>query len=420
LNNRSIPSVNCNGTKDKPITLKPWGNEKVTIKFDGSYGLQLHGDYLHLENFEIVGMSQEILYTDAVAHWWSNERFYNGSGLQYMGTGIKIRNNIIHDVPGAGMNNKGNNVLDDLLIEGNIVFNTSWWNTGGTTALGIVGADENSAVPQSLLGANIQIKNNLLFSNESRIFSHVFSKGFSHLTIDEGSSLLIKRDKSRQGTYDKGFLVENNFFLFNGKGASIRNNKINIKNNTFYNNGTTIAGRAGGVRSNRGTNLTLANNAVYSGITGTDAINFSSTVTLSNCSGNLFWASLRNEQACAVGVDNTLNEFMFVDASNNNFTTYGNYGADQQVFSAHKNTLKTLGYEIKPADFKLTINGSQYPVNSDQYYQQQIDDIVATIPNGGVYRMVDANGKGGINDYEISFPDSANPTNSTLFYLKID
>ena len=421
LENRSIPKIACSGTKDSPITIKPWGNEKVKIKFDGNYGLQLHGDYLHLENFEIEGMAQEISYEDAVAHWWSNENYYNGSGLQYFGTGIQIKNNIIHDVPGAGINNKGNKIVDDLLIEGNIIFNASWWNTGGTTALGVVGADENPDIPQSDAGANIQIKNNLIFSNESRIFSHVFKKGFSHLTIDEGSATLLKRDKNGAGTYDKGFLLENNFYLFNGKGVSIRWNNITFKNNTFYNNGTTIAGGAGAFRSNGGTNLVLQNNAAFAGIEGTNAIDFSDTVTLDDCSNNLFWETLSNEQDCETGQNgNILTADIFEDPENNDFTTQGDYGASTVVFDTHQKKLEELGFEIKPANFTLQIDGEYYPVNSPEYYQKQIDDIVDNIPDGGSYQLVDEDGKGGENDYEISFPDENNPTENTIFYLKVD
>jgi len=420
LENTSSIKIDCSGTKNKPLTIKPWGNEKVKIKFDGNYGLQLDGDYLHLENFEIEGMSQEITYKDAIAHWWTNEKFYNSAGLQYTGTGIVVRNNIIHDVPGGGMNNQGKQVLDDLLIEGNIIFNVSWWNTGGTTAIGIVGADEDTSVLQSSSGANIHIKNNLVFANESRIFSHVFSKGFSSLTIDEGSSTLLKQEKGTMGTYDKGFLLEGNFYLFNGKGVSLRWNKITFNKNTFYNNATTISGKAGALRSNGGTNLSFTRNAIFSGVKDTNVIDFSTKVTLKECSNNLFWKNFSNAQDCETEQSNIVKEDMFADPVNNNFQTSGDYGASTAIFDAHKKKLYELGYEIKPANFRLEINGVKHPVNSEEYYEKQISDIVSSIPDGGTYKLIDKDGDGKVNDYEITFPSTNNLTKKKVFYLKVE
>jgi hypothetical protein len=423
LNTNSIPSIECSGTKSNPIVIKPWRNEKVKIKFDSAYGLKIYGNYLHLEGFEIEGVAQDINYTTAVNNWWRGDSYFNGMGLSYAGVGITIKDNVIHDVPGAGMNSKGSEVIDDLTIRDNIIFNASWWNIGGTTALGIVGSNKASG-SDTVEGENIVIKDNLIFSSESRIFSRVFSKGFSHLIIDEGSTMLLKQYKgSYKGSYDRGFLVQNNFFLFNGKGVSLRWNDISFINNTFYNNGTTIAGGAGAFRSNGGTNLTIKNNAVYAGIDGTNAVDFSPDVTLKSCQNNLFFGGFSSAGSCEVGQSSSSD--MFEDVTINNFTlkSSSNIGANNQTLSNLKSKLYNLGYKLAPANYKLDINGTMYSVNTPQYYKKQQQDIVRLAKQVEGFVSIEATNKDGgasDNDYHITFTNKNNVTGKKDFYLKID
>ena len=133
------------------------------------------------------------------------------------GVGLRVRDNIIHDTSGAGIGVRSGGTIDDLIIENNVIFNTSWWNVAGTTAIGLVNFDKPKGVKKDNK-AHIVIKDNLVFASESRIFSRVYSKGFSHLSLDEGSSMLIKNDNG--SSYDLGFLIENNFFLSLSKVAS--------------------------------------------------------------------------------------------------------------------------------------------------------------------------------------------------------
>ncbi len=84
------------------------------------------------------------------------------------------------------------------------------------------------------------IKGNLLFDNESRIFSHVFQKGFSHLVIDEGEALLVQEGKDTEGnsyisSYNKHYHILDNFLAFNGKGIVVNKaDKAFVKNNSLY------------------------------------------------------------------------------------------------------------------------------------------------------------------------------------------
>ena len=211
VKHKSRPALTCSGTEANPLKIQPWGEEQVKIKFDSAYGVQIAGNHVRYSGFEIEGVSQDIKLEQAIDVWWDSTNYFNGQGLNVQGVDVEISNNVIHDVPGAGINTKGNATVDRLKIHNNIIFNASWWSAGGTTALGIVGANQKKGVPVfegSKVG--IEITDNLIFSSESRIFSHVFSKGFSNLTVDEGSTMLLKQKKGdKVGTYKKGFLVKN-------------------------------------------------------------------------------------------------------------------------------------------------------------------------------------------------------------------
>ena len=60
-----------------------------------------------------------------------------------------------------------------------------------------------------------------------------------------------------------GYLVRDNSFMYNGKGISSNiTNNINVENNSFYLNGSTINGKFAGLLINCGTGHNLLNNAV--------------------------------------------------------------------------------------------------------------------------------------------------------------
>jgi len=423
VKHKSRPALTCSGTEANPLKIQPWGEEQVKIKFDSAYGVQIAGNHVRYSGFEIEGVSQDIKLEQAIDVWWDSTNYFNGQGLNVQGVDVEISNNVIHDVPGAGINTKGNATVDRLKIHNNIIFNASWWSAGGTTALGIVGANQKKGVPV-FEGSNvgIEITDNLIFSSESRIFSHVFSKGFSNLTVDEGSTMLLKQDKGdKVGTYKKGFLVKNNFFLFNGKGTSMRWNNIQIIGNTFYNNGTTMKGSGAGVRSSEATDMTIKNNIIYNDLrTGLNAIDFNSAkTTVSACSGNRYYTqdgakSLKNPLECAVGTidkNKLITKDPFTDVSSNQFDLVDDdsIGASQITLEQHMDKLELMGFKVAPTNYTRTINGVKYAVNTTEYYKAMEDRIVE-IAKDTYGAKVTKNPKELTDDkkhgYKLTFPDS--------------
>ena len=424
----SIPEIACSGTKKHPIVIKPWKNEHVKIKFDSSAGIKLSGDYLEFEGFEIEGMAQEIKFDDAIKHWWKSTPYYNGRGVVLNGVGLRLRDNVIHDTTGAGIGIGGGRGVDDLIIENNVIFNASWWNTAGTTAIGLVNFNKPKDAKKDGK-AHIIIRDNLVFASESRIFSHVYSKGYSHLTLDEGSSMLIKNDNG--SSYDLGFLIKNNFFLFNGKGISIRWDNTTFRNNTLYNNGTTIEGRGAGFRSNGGKGIILRDNAVATKLKVMEkddvmnVVDFSKTAEVISCRDNLFEGgmSLLESQKCLS--NNTITTDIFNNPDKLDFRTSTKAGASQATFEKLKKRVEDLGYHVAPANYTLNIDGVETPVKSQRYYEYQQERIKELVQDVEGFESISELGtfktpKGKeIYGYEIRFSSKDNITGDKKFYLEV-
>lgn len=172
-----------------------------------------------------------------------------------------VKDNVICNFPGSGL--RIIKKSDYVTVKHNIVCNNAWWSTGGTGGLivrNIIQSDNSKK-------DKIKILNNLIFSNESRIISHVYQKGFTKMVIDEGEGLLIQqksdKDTIKNGHYNGGFLVKNNLLLYNGKAISINKaNNVKIIKNTLYKNGTTVTGKAGGIVLNTTKNDIIRNNMI--------------------------------------------------------------------------------------------------------------------------------------------------------------
>ena len=252
--NKSNPAISCGGSAKQYLNIKPYRDEKVIFAFDSFNGIRLQGNYLNFEGFEVKGAAKDVGYSDALADWWIGSSIYNGNGIVVNGHHINVRNNIVHDTTGSAIfiNNGG----DYSNITDNIVYNAAWWSTKGTTAIGLI----NARTSDDSLSQNIKVERNLIFASESRIFSRVPSKGFAELAIDEGSGTLVQVNKEN---YRGGYLIKDNFYLYNGKGIAIaRTNKVKVKNNTLYLNGSTINGKSTGLRLNGGCGIKFINNAV--------------------------------------------------------------------------------------------------------------------------------------------------------------
>ncbi len=252
---KRIPKIKISGNKANPIVIR--GGEKALIKNP----VFIKGDYLIIKNLYIKGNSDKINYNQVIKEWWNPSNEIKKSGLYIEGRHVLVKDNVICNFPGSGL--RIIKKSDYVTVKHNIVCNNAWWSTGGTGGLivrNIIQSDNSKK-------DKIKILNNLIFSNESRIISHVYQKGFTKMVIDEGEGLLLQqksdKDTIKNGHYNGGFLVKNNLFLYNGKAISINKaNNVKIIKNTLYKNGTTVTGKAGGIVLTTTKNDIIRNNLI--------------------------------------------------------------------------------------------------------------------------------------------------------------
>ena len=231
----SMARITTSGTGSKPITLRPYGNEYVKLISDVNALQFKNAQHWIVENLELEGTAQSLTLEDALALWWAdNNKKITGRGISTNSSQhITVRNNVIHDFPGPGV---GNNGSDMITVENNVIYNNAWWSTAGThgvsnSYLTTVAGNEGKEA--------LTLTGNLVFGNQSRIISHVFSKGNVEMVIDEGNGLHAQNNSN---TFDGKARIENNLLLFNGKAGFGINTMdgVKVRNNAFYQNAQAV------------------------------------------------------------------------------------------------------------------------------------------------------------------------------------
>ena len=308
VNNPPIVTIDKAGNSSAGyITLKNYPGDKPKIVFTGQGGIKLgpNANYIIVEGFEVEGPSQSISYDQAIMNRRhritlkerdniSNNQhtYFSGKGIWGVGSDeikqhIIIRNNIVHDTPGSGIRF---NDCDYVTIEGNIVYNTTWWTSSASSA--IVFAETNAINDtDNTTDIKMIMRGNIVYNNWNRIpfymasfpdFGNPPSGNYgnaSYSKILDGQGLYVTRSNPE---YIGTFLFENNLCVNNGKNGinfdrSYRSSAI-IRNNTIYFNGVheiiqdiseieelNPAHRGqnvGGIIANYVRNVTVANNIV--------------------------------------------------------------------------------------------------------------------------------------------------------------
>jgi len=348
------PSVkNCIGTFNNPIVIRPWGNEYVTLKTDALYGIKVQAGskYITIQNLEVEGLAQDINLTTALKYWWDKNDTMQGSGIVSNGNYIKIKDCVVHDMPGSGISATSGAYAE---LSDNIVYNCDWWTIAGSKGIGITSAKDDPNNPANGVYKN-KIINNLIFNIEQRVMSHVWKKGFATLSIDEGEAFLIQEGQQQNNTtsssYSGRYLIKNNIIAYNGKTGVINLTKnVDLFNNSYYNNGAST--QQAGFRVNTGTNIHIKNNAVESNITGSYiysvAKNSINAVIFEN---NFAKGTISRNSSVIVGI--TAVTSMFKDPQNfdfgfkNNSNIPSSIGIESNVTNSIKEKVKLYGINVQ-------------------------------------------------------------------------
>ena len=388
-------AIFCNGESlEAPFVLTAWGNERPIISPKGTEAFKIQGDFVTIDGFEIAGYIDQISLADAVADWWSEDRpsspegyIITAQGILAKGQGIVIKNNLVHSWPGNAVKIEG----DLSSMFDNVVFDSGYYSTRGVGGVMVEGLNDSDINMPSDREYGILVKNNVIYGNESRIISHVFSKEFSTLEIDEGSAMNLQQNG---GDYTRGYLVENNAFLYNGKGVGLRAKNIVFRNNTVYGNGLNLrAPGASGIRATKITTGSLA--SVFDGDAGSiatvtnniiavpsnqEAISIDSVSRISGgCSSNIVQGIIDDSnEDCALANNSFINNDPVIDSASNNFQSLsGDAGAEQSLISNTIAKLNSYGYELKPSGFDI-MSIHDY----DEYVLPMINEILLTTPPG--------------------------------------
>ena len=380
----SETSVNeCYGTATKNILIRPWGEEQVSIAFKDRAGIQIrNSSYVTLEGFEIIGANSKATFEDAMNNWWSDTDFYQGTGIAIRegSDHILVQKNIVHDTTASGIKAVG---ASAVTIKENIVYNCAWWTIQGTTGIGITLAKAYESDSDNSRAYNKMVRN-LIFNNESRIYSRVWAKGEAHLRVDEGEAILVQEQNvGVTGGYKGRYLIQNNFLLHNGKTIVVNQaGRVDIRRNSYYMNGTTAKNKelyvAAGLRVNRSEDVTFRANAIdadslhgllYS-VADNSADAFSQRGAISNNVGRGAYTAHGENEELVNGLTRTY-ETIFQNPTKGNFTIVTDInetaiGADMKIMQKHKKNLKR---------YAISFEKNNYVVDNQLMTQKVIDNI---------------------------------------------
>ena len=273
--NPLIAKVSASGTADNWIKIAayPDGNDiRPLLQFDGLGGIEINQgeQYIIIEGLEIEGPNKEIEYAWAEHHRWTKENFYKGRGIYTWGPvdHIVVRDCNVHHTPGSGIRfNKG----DYIMVERNIVSNTTWWSSSAESAIVIATAEsiDTEDVVKFLYSGNV------VYNNWN--FLEFCSTPLRNSTADEygncdyytggiidGQGLYVTRNNQ---TYTHGRMrFENNIAFNNGFGGVVyhKTDRGELINNLVFMNGAYPGlSNYTGLTVNTSDDLIIRNNIVW-------------------------------------------------------------------------------------------------------------------------------------------------------------
>ena len=352
----NLAFINTSGSAANWITIRPHGNEYVKLKSDVNGIMFKEASYWRVQRIELEGTAQQLDHNIALSLWWDESDASNkikGRGIAMNGSfQIEISDCIIHDFPGAGVSNNSGAYIT---IRNSVVYNNAWWSTAGTHGFANskpVTNDNDATV------IKMTMKDNLVFGNQSSIISHVFSKGFVKLEIDEGNGLHMQ---NTEGKFSGRFLAKNNLLIYNGKAGLGLNTIANstIRNNSFYQNAQAV--RSSGELSLQPPDKAHAEpNSIRKNLFHP----LSERVTIKDFNqtnpyqgiGNNYGVPAQDADALAGHVQSVSS--VFTDPENSNFSPSSlvpsDYGVPQATLATFASKMEEYGINIAPAPTKIT------------------------------------------------------------------
>lgn len=246
--NGPLLTINRSGNASNYITFKPLAGHTPLLTASGNVwdAVVIDASYIIFEGLEMEGNNANLTLSGAQTSYnqskTANPTFnanFNTNAISVAKTGnphhIVIKNCKVHDFPAGGIGVGG---ADYITIEGNTVYNNSWYTMYATSGISILGPKPIDAVTTY----KIIIRGNICYGNKTQIVWRRSQFGVDQLS--DGNGIIIDANNGTQGTilYTGRTLVENNVSYNNGGGGvhAYEAGRVDIINNTTYNNGTVV------------------------------------------------------------------------------------------------------------------------------------------------------------------------------------
>eukprot|EP00931_Biecheleriopsis_adriatica_P104080 TRINITY_DN78821_c0_g1_i1.p1 TRINITY_DN78821_c0_g1~~TRINITY_DN78821_c0_g1_i1.p1 ORF type:complete len:722 (-),score=104.74 TRINITY_DN78821_c0_g1_i1:79-2178(-) len=204
--------ITVKASANNPVTISRLAGERVHFLvsstkgfnvMEGAEGVKFSG--LELDGEADYNDHWEVIKND---FWKVNDTVVGGDiAFQVDGYHVTVENCVIHD-----FNQKGVNVYQGryATVRYNVIYNIGWASLSG--GHGIMrkwdinfGKDDPSYYRFDFMG-------NLLFAVEQRIYSFISTKGYCHMVLDEGKSILIDESTDK----DMKARIAHNLVLYGG------------------------------------------------------------------------------------------------------------------------------------------------------------------------------------------------------------
>ena len=262
-------TITAAATAVTAVTIKPVPGEAVTFEVTGRAGFDFANTaaYLTLEGVELYGTTDQLDFWCVVGQsFWGDETIPRGGGLAVIldGQYITVKDNYIHD-----FYQKAVEIRDGRYVEvvGNIIHHIATTSISG--GHGIMRQQKGQEFFTDDVPGTYRwdIRENLLFNVEQRIYSWVPSKGFIEMVIDEGKSILIDDPADTDGVQEQmSARIRNNIVAF-GSVDHIRlksTPNLEVSNNSTYStktDGDGITDKVGDTATPQFTNFIGTDNA---------------------------------------------------------------------------------------------------------------------------------------------------------------
>ena len=317
----NILLINRSGSAAAPITYEAGANQHPVLSFANAWAaINIEANWINVEGFTIVGNAASITssYGQSQARALGNP-LTNGDGIDISPGAspfhnIAILDNVIHDVPGNGIETQN---ADYVSVIGNTIYNTAHWSPYGDSAISLYEMRDIDAVT----GYKNYVVGNVVYANSE--YYPCACTGYK--SISDGNGIIIDDNRNTQSdnvAYHGRTLVALNVSYDNG-GSGIHayeSQHVDIVDNTAYLNNTTASINEGQIFARSGSDVTMIDNILVApaGKSVTTGIGNSATVVES---GNLLWSNDGKPVLPAtLGTGDLVGNPLFVGAAAGNFS----------------------------------------------------------------------------------------------------